>query len=216
MDRHSGAASWPSASSRRWWSAGACRRSKIRSPLAKAAYEQKDWSKAADFARVRLKADGGDLDALRILARSSIRLGRDGAGAAIYNDRLGAEGMQPEDRYLAGPDARPAGRRGTGPEGVGEGRGRDAAISRSCLLSLANMLARKQRLDEAARLAERLSTIPGWEAAGSLLLGTNRFSLEDYSAAADSLRRGLELDPEGRAGPPRACRSTARSWRGAC
>ena len=37
----------------------------------------------------RLKADGSDVDALRILARASIRLGRDsGAGAAIYNDRL--------------------------------------------------------------------------------------------------------------------------------
>src|SRR4051812_35579248 len=68
--------------------------------LAHVAYETKDWSKAADYARVRLKVDGGDPEALRLLARSSIRMGRDAAGAAIYNDRLGAQGMQAEDRYL--------------------------------------------------------------------------------------------------------------------
>ena len=67
-----------------------------RSPLvlAKVAYEKKDWTKAADFARMRLKVDGGDPEALRLLARSSIRLGRDAAGAAIYNDRWWRRGCR--------------------------------------------------------------------------------------------------------------------------
>jgi tetratricopeptide (TPR) repeat protein len=171
---------------------------------ARAAYEQRDWARAADFARVRLKADGGDVDALRILARASIRMGRDAAGAAIYNDRLGPEGMEAEDRYLTGltimrqGDEELAVKVWAKAAGESEGAGADQP---ELLLSLANTLARRQRFDEAAGLAERLAAIPGWEGAGLLLLGTTRFSLEDYAASADCLRRGLELDPEARLAP---------------
>jgi tetratricopeptide (TPR) repeat protein len=169
---------------------------------ARAAYDQRDWARAADFARVRLKADGGDRDALRILARSSIRMGRDAAGAAIYNDRLGSEGMEAEDRYLAGLALNRQGDEELAikvwARAAGEGDGTDQP---ELLLSLANALARGQRFDEAGRMAERLAKVPGWEGAGLLLLGTTRFSLEDYAGSADCLRRGLELDPEARLAP---------------
>ena len=46
-----------------------------------------------------------------------------------------------------------------------------------------------------------LAKIPGWEAAGLLLLGTARFSLEDYRAAAAELQKGLEPDPEATLAP---------------
>ena len=46
------------------------------------------------------------------------------------------------------------------------------------------------------------SRIPGWEAAGLLLLGTNRFSLEDYPAAADALQqRARNWTPKHRGTP---------------
>src|SRR5271157_495941 len=64
---------------------------------ARAAYDRGEWSRAADLARERLKTDGNDLASLRLLARSSIRMGRDGAGALIYDERLGAEALEPED-----------------------------------------------------------------------------------------------------------------------
>jgi tetratricopeptide (TPR) repeat protein len=167
---------------------------------ARAAYGHKDWSKAADFARTRLKAEGGDIEALRLLARSSVRLGRDGAAVSIYNDRLGAQGMLPEDRYLVGLTLARQGNEEAALEVWAKAAG-EPPEQPELLLSLANLLARRQRLDEAARLAQRLSGIPGWESAGLLLLGTNRFSLEDHAAAVDSLRRGLELDPRATLAP---------------
>ena len=69
---------------------------------ARAAYDRGEWSRAADLARERLKTDGKDLAALRLLARSSIRMGRDGDGALIYQERLGAEALEPEDAFLLG------------------------------------------------------------------------------------------------------------------
>ena len=37
-----------------------------------------------------------------MLARTSIRMGKDSTAAAIYNGRLRAEPMEPEDYYLMG------------------------------------------------------------------------------------------------------------------
>ena len=62
--------------------------------------------------------------------------------------------------------------------------------------NLARLLAQLQRVDEAAAAAERLTLQPSWEARGFLLLGEIRVVLEDRKGAVDSLRRGLELDPD--------------------
>jgi hypothetical protein len=69
------------------------------------------------------------------------------------------------------------------------------------LIGLANLLARSQRLDEAVGLAQRLCQTPDWMAAGTLMLGTLRVSLEDFSGAASALERGLSMDPEARRAP---------------
>ena len=65
----------------------------------------------------------------------------------------------------------------------------------SCFSSLANLLARIQRLEESAALAQRLAAVPGWQAAGLLLLGTDRFTMDDLTGAAEALARGLQIDP---------------------
>jgi tetratricopeptide (TPR) repeat protein len=159
----------------------------------RAAYARGQWSRAADLARQRLKSDGKDLAALRLLARSSIRLGRDGAGASIYGERLGALPLEPEDSFLLGLAAS---RQGDSQKAL-------SVWSKACrelpehpelLLSLANLLARMQRLDESSELARRLSLVPDWQASGLLLLGTNRFMMDDQAGAADALARGLQLD----------------------
>src|SRR5262245_45435325 len=48
------------------------------------AYARGEWERAADLARVRLKSAGDDVAALRLLARASVRLGRDSSAMQIY------------------------------------------------------------------------------------------------------------------------------------
>ncbi len=155
----------------------------------RAAYVRGQWSKAADLARERLKSDDKDAAALRLLARSSIRLGRDNAGALIYDQRLGALPLEPEDAFLMGVASS---RQGDLQQALRVWSKASGQVPEhpELLLSLANLLARMQRLDEAAALARRLSLIPGWQAAGLLLLGTNRFTMDDLAGAADDLERG--------------------------
>ena len=167
---------------------------------ARAAYDRRDWSRAAGLARQRLKTDASDLNALRLLARSSIRMGRDDAGALIYDGRLAAEALEPEDTFLRGLAAV---RQGDEQKAfaVWSKAAAESPDQPELLLSLANLLARMQRLDESTVLARRLAGVPGWQAAGLLLLGTNRYSVEDTVGAAEALGQGLELDPKASKAP---------------
>lgn len=51
---------------------------------ATAAYERGDWTSAHAVARERLKSEPDDLEAMRLLARSAARLGKDDSALAIY------------------------------------------------------------------------------------------------------------------------------------
>ncbi len=64
---------------RAWWSRSG--RTPTRSARGRAAYDRGDWEAAADLARARLKAEGGDRDGVRLLARAAARLGRDDLAA---------------------------------------------------------------------------------------------------------------------------------------
>ena len=66
-----------------------------------AAYARGDWEVAVERARERLKTAGDDTDALRLLARASVRLGRDSSALAVFG-RLGADAMTPDDLCLLG------------------------------------------------------------------------------------------------------------------
>jgi tetratricopeptide (TPR) repeat protein len=166
----------------------------------RAAYARGQWSKAADLARQQLKSDGKNGAALRLLARSSIRLGRDGTAASIYGDRLKAEPLEPEDAFLLGLAASRQGNTQKALQ-VWSKAAQEPPEHPELLLSLANLLARMQRLDESAALARRLSLVHGWEAPGLLLLGTNCFSMDDHAGAAEALANGLRLDPEASKAP---------------
>src|SRR5262245_13526376 len=65
-------------------------------PAGVLAYSHGDWSRAADLARQQLKTAPDDIEALRLLARATARLGRDGAANALFA-RLGSAALQAED-----------------------------------------------------------------------------------------------------------------------
>jgi predicted CXXCH cytochrome family protein len=176
------------------WHAGSRRHS---NPLSRAAraYAEGRWAAAAELVRQVLSSRKDDATALRLLARSSVRLGRDDAAIAIYTRRLEEKAMEAEDYLLLGLAHQ---RR----------RQEDAAVhawnkvleaprlSPKLLEELARLHLQGHRSEDAIRVAELLSRQLGWEARGSMMLGTVRAALRDVPGAADSFRRAMNLDPE--------------------
>ena len=68
-------------------------------------------------------------------------------------------------------------------------------VSPHLLEELARLYVQGRRWDEAILATERLSRQPGWEARGSMMLGTIRLELNNVPGAALSFRRALDLDP---------------------
>jgi thioredoxin-like negative regulator of GroEL len=68
---------------------------------ARAAYERRDWSTAAALARETLREQPGSIEALRLLARTQDRMGRDEMAQELFG-RLGDQAMQTEDLLLLG------------------------------------------------------------------------------------------------------------------
>ncbi len=157
------------------------------------AYKRGDWTTAAELARARLKTEPNDVEAIRMLARATARLGRDGSANALFA-RLGSLALQPEDLYLLG-----LGLHRTGEADKAERVWQRALAENSehaeTLEQLTRQHAAHNRLAQAALLAERLSRQPGWELRGELTLGSLRSELNDPSGAAMVLRRAL-LRPE--------------------
>lgn len=162
---------------------------------ARAAYQREDWEDASRLARARLKVVKDDREATRILARASVRLGRDESAMTLYNNRLGSTPMEVEDLYLRGLVL---GRLGSGQMAldVWSGASKRSPEHPEMLYALSRLLTDRQRLDEAAAFALRVSKQPGWEARGLLQLGTVRSLMDDPAAAAEALERGLTLDPK--------------------
>ncbi|HZW29391.1 MAG TPA: tetratricopeptide repeat protein [Isosphaeraceae bacterium] len=158
------------------------------------AYDRGGWAVAARLARQALKARPDDLLALKILARSSAQLGQDDSALAVYTRRLDPKAMEAEDHALMGLALQ---RRGQTDAAL---RAWDRAlegglISPWSLDEMARHYLRARRQEEAGRVAQRLSRLPGWEARGSMMLGTTRAALNDVAGAAESFRRALSLDP---------------------
>jgi len=167
---------------------------------ARAAYAKGEWERAADLSRRLLKTKPSDPDLLRLLARASVRLNRDEMASAIYNGRLGASEMQPEDLFLVGLTIVRAGKPDLAVE-VWEKSLKSAPDHPELLDHLARLSFRLQHLDQSAEAARRLATQAGWEARGFLLLGDIQAQLENPSGAVDAIRKGLELDPTAQGAP---------------
>jgi predicted CXXCH cytochrome family protein len=161
---------------------------------AAAAYNEGRWATAAELARKVLVTSKEDPAALRLLARSSVRLGRDSTAVSIYRNRLDDKSVEAEDYFLLGlalertGQAEPASRAW---EKVLE----SGQVSPRSLEELARLLIQSRRWDQAIAATERLGLEPGWEARGSMMLGTVRAELNNVPGAAASFRRALEFDP---------------------
>jgi len=158
------------------------------------AYSAGQWASAAKLARQSLAVHKDDPEALRLFARASARLGRDAAATAIYQRLPGENALEAEDHLLLGLIHQRNGRADAAARAwrkVNEA----GAVSPHLLEELARYCARGRHFEEAVLATERLSLQPGWEARGSMMLGTIRLELNNVPGAAQLFRRALELDP---------------------
>jgi tetratricopeptide (TPR) repeat protein len=171
------------------------------------AYDQGDWVAAAASAREVLKERQDDPTALRLLARSSVQLGRDDAALGIYTLRLEVKSMQSEDYLLLGVALKRRGR-DDGALWAWNQALEAETVPAQTLSELAKLLyveaveaenpgsMRPHPLDAAARAAERLRRQTGWESRGDMLLGIVRGDSLDLTGAAEAFHRLLDRDPK--------------------
>jgi tetratricopeptide (TPR) repeat protein len=168
----------------------------VANPLSQAtkAYRDGQWAVAAELARQAVATRKGDLAAFRLLARAQARLGRDDAAMNIYARRLDDQALEAEDHVLIGLLHERHGR----PEAAAAAWKRafdSAQIAPSALEELARHYLQSKRWEEAIPVTERLSQQPGWEARGSMMLGTIRTRLNNMPEAAAAFGRALVADP---------------------
>jgi len=168
---------WPSAVSRGIW-----------------AYRRGDWDAAYQLARERLQTVNKDTEAQRLLARSTARLGRHPEAHSIYAG-LGTGLLEAEDYYLIALGNSLAGRSVEGRQLLWMGLASDPDHVESLDL-YARLALETGQVSEAARAAGRLSTMPGREARGDLLLGVIRATDQDPAGAVGALQRALRRDPD--------------------
>ena len=157
------------------------------------AYVGHDFNKAAEFARRALKAAPHDVEALRLLARSTARLGRDEPANAMFA-RLGSEALRGEDLFLLGRGLMRSGRvpeaTAVWEQAIGLEPNHGEALEQ-----LIAVLSSRNRLIEASGLAERLARLPGFELRAELSLASIRAELGDPAGAAALLHQAM-LRPE--------------------
>ena len=158
------------------------------------AYNRGEWANAAKLARETLAVRKDDPAALRLLARASARLGRDSAAMAIYQRSLEEKALEAEDYLVLGLVHQRQGRVDVAArawkKGILAGQ-----VSPDLLEELGRVLIQGRRWDDAIAVTDHLSKQPGWEARGSMMLGTIRVELNNMPGAAQSFRRAFELDP---------------------
>ena len=179
----------------------------------KSAYLRGDWHGAEERARFRLKTNPSDRDALRLLARSAARQGRNDSAEAIYR-RLGTGPMEAEDYFLLGRGLLDRGQSGPALASLGAARDTDPNHAET-LDALSRYWTETHALADALEATERLIRIPGWEVRAGVRLGRLRAELFDPSGAATVLSSALSRDPkliDADLNPVEAKRLLARCW----
>ncbi len=171
--------------------------SRSESPFAEgyAAARSGDWRHTADLARQRLKALPKDPDALLLLARASVQLGREETAIGIYGQVAG-ERLQGTDRAWLASKLVERGNKPGAIEMLKPGVGTDIEAPEQLHL-LGKLQVEADQLAEAAPVAKRLAAYPGWEARGWLLLGEIQQAISDPVAAAEAYGKALETDLAG-------------------
>ncbi len=176
------------------WATGAWRWVIDRSTPAENAYVAGQWADAEQAAREDLKRHPDDRPALRVLARSSVRLGHDERALGLYSLHLTPGMLEAEDYVLMGLALQRRGRAEAATQAWEQAIDSDS-IPPQMLEELIRFLIQYHRREESTRAAERLSRRPGWEARGHMMLGTIRAGLGDVAGAAESFRIALDHDP---------------------
>ena len=159
------------------------------------AYSSGNWERAAELARTCLKSNANDASALRLLARASVRLGRDTSAVAIY-DRFGLESLSADDLCLLGIALNRSGdARGLQ---VWERARAAEANHPETLLELTRAYSKQDRLADAAETGRRLASCPGWQNQAEALLGAVELARNDPDSALVLWRRVLERGESGR------------------
>jgi tetratricopeptide (TPR) repeat protein len=159
------------------------------------AYARGEWEQAARLAREQLRSASEDPAALRLLARSSIRLGRNPLGLAIFN-RLGARAMLPEDLYLLGIALTGNGNAKGALEVWEKARDADPTHTET-LLALTRAYVTADQLIAASKTGQLLAARPGEEAHAEVLLGAIQLELKDPAGAIGFWQRALEREAKG-------------------
>ena len=161
---------------------------------AASAYGAGQWDSAAELARQTLSVRKDDPAVLRLLARASARLGRDATALTIYQRRLDEKSLEAEDYLVLGLMFQRKGRTDTAALALKKVI-EAGDVSPPTLEELGRLHIQGHRWEDAIAVTERLGRQPGWEARGSMMLGTIRIELNNIPGAAESFRRALELDP---------------------
>ena len=164
-----------------------------RTERARAAYDRHDWSTAGTLARETLREQPGDVEAIRMLARTHGRMGHDEMAQTLFG-RLDGEAMQAEDLFLLGSGLVRQDRAEPAIVVLEKARTLDPAHAET-LHELARLYARLKRLGDAVEMASRLAVVPGWEARSGVILGALRQERLDSTGASVALARALQIDP---------------------
>ena len=153
-----------------------------------------NWPGTAELARQRLKRDPKDPDALLLLARASVRLGRPETAAGVYS-QLGTERLESEDRVWLATQLLDKGQK-TIALSLLEIADPTKPESPEALQLLARLKADDGRLAEALPVAQKLTQFPGWEGKGWLLTGEIYEKISDPLAAAHAFGKALMFNTE--------------------
>jgi hypothetical protein len=177
-----------------WWGAQRLIRGNDPMAAARSAYLRRDWSEAHGRAREVLRSAPADPEAIRLLARSFARLGRDQSALDLFG-RLSPEAWEAEDNFLlAGIFARHD-RPELSRAQLWKAYHKDPKHAEA-LHALVRSLSTADALAKAVELAVALEALPGWQARGAVELGRLRAALDDPAGAALALQAALnaELD----------------------
>jgi tetratricopeptide (TPR) repeat protein len=157
------------------------------------AYAHRDWDRALALARRAMVERPGDVEAQRLLARTSARIERHPVARQLF-DRVGPTRLEAEDEFLYGAGLMREGRNDVGRQHLEQSNRLDPNYPET-LYELGRLDVAADRVDQARPWVERLASIPGWEARGLVLLGLIRSKQADPHGAALELERAIARDP---------------------